>query len=473
MTSSWLSNVYKSLIHSMLFMRVIASLFRHRGYIWMPTYLPRQWSRHHLEHSKHENVHVMVLFVDHFEPSRREGRLGVEKVRTWCERYEAIARSHKDSDGVHPKHSWFYRYDYPSYECVNILSQSAHKGFGEIEFHLHHGHDTPDSFAQKLHDGVAWFNQVGAMISAEDGLQRRFGYIAGNWALDNGRRDASMSGVNTELVILGKAGCYADFTFPAFGTNAQPRKVNSIYYSKDTPKPKSYNTGIDVAVGKTPSGDLMIFEGPLYVDWEKGFIDYAALESYAPYFPKRLDYWLDANIHVLGRPNWIFIKLHTHGMQSADYLFEHQLSRLFSDLEDRFTQDFFRLHYVTAREAYNIVKAAEEQKSGDPNDYRDFCIGKPVNTHVYCNKPYCVQTYSNNQLALQIETRNADTEIAFRNLPIKSVKGGQITSLELIHDGVSLKKLKIEGAGDSVVCQTSGRGPAIRQECRLPFTRCY
>ena len=28
----------------------------------------------------------------------------------------------------------------------------------------------------------------------------------------------------------------------------------------------------------------------------------------------RLDLWKQAQIHVLGRPDWLFIKLHCHGM---------------------------------------------------------------------------------------------------------------------------------------------------------------
>lgn len=35
------------------------------------------------------------------------------------------------------------------------------------------------------------------------------------------------------------------------------------------------------------------------------------------------------------------------------------------------------LHYVTAREAYNIIKAAEAGHAGDPNDYRDFELPPP------------------------------------------------------------------------------------------------
>ena len=35
------------------------------------------------------------------------------------------------------------------------------------------------------------------------------------------------------------------------------------------------------------------------------------------------------------------------------------------------------LHYVSAREAYNIIKAAEAGKSGDPGAWRDFILPPP------------------------------------------------------------------------------------------------
>jgi hypothetical protein len=34
----------------------------------------------------------------------------------------------------------------------------------------------------------------------------------------------------------------------------------------------------------------------------------------------------------------------------------------------------YRFHYVTARELYNIVKAAEAGQKGDPGLYRDYVI---------------------------------------------------------------------------------------------------
>ncbi len=40
------------------------------------------------------------------------------------------------------------------------------------------------------------------------------------------------------------------------------------------------------------------------------------------------------------------------------------------------------LHYVTSREMYNIIKAAEAGKCGDPNAWRDFELPPPVDRTV-------------------------------------------------------------------------------------------
>lgn len=417
-------------------------LLKWKGYIWLPSYClqPKQV---HRALPRDVDIHVMVLFVDHFEPAKKEKAAGVTKVKTWCEQYAAIAGRHKDSDGVSPQHTWFYRYDYPNFECIRILSEYTYKGFGEIEFHLHHGYDTPESFSNTLCEGVAWFNQAGAMISAEQTPSRQFGYIAGNWALDNGRRDSSMSGVNTEIELLKAAGCYADFTFPAFGENSQPRKVNSIHYATSTPKPKSYSTGVDLEVERPPSGDLMIFQGPIWVDWHRSCIEYAAFESYTPYFTERLDYWLKAGIHVKGRPEWLFIKLHTHGMQSRDVFLSAQLEHMLTDLESKFKQKPFNLHYVTAREAYNIVKAAEAGETGNPDTYRNYAVKSPGNRKIYCNSPYSLLEYSSKRVRIELPPSKQYTEIWFRELPIKKIKGKNLTKIDVSYTQSSVESLDI------------------------------
>ena len=54
-----------------------------------------------------------------------------------------------------------------------------------------------------------------------------YGFIHGNWALDNSRPDGRMCGVDNELDVLRETGCYADFTLPSAPSPTQTRKINS------------------------------------------------------------------------------------------------------------------------------------------------------------------------------------------------------------------------------------------------------
>jgi hypothetical protein len=82
---------------------------------------------------------------------------------------------------------------------------------------------------------------------------------------------------------------------------------------------------------------------------------------------------------VKGRPEWVFVKIHTHGFQSRSAIFSEETDALLSQLERSYGSGDWRLHYVTAREAYNLVRAAEDGLSGDPDAYRDYQVKRPVN----------------------------------------------------------------------------------------------
>ena len=191
---------------------VLKVFWKGKMYVWLHGYLERRQRAALVVVPQDKLIDVMVLAVDHFEPVRREGAVGVQRVKGWCAEYKRLAAEHRDSDGIVPKHTWFYRYDYPNFEILNALSKYVYEGFGEIEFHLHHGYDTPESFNKRVRDGVQWFNKVGAMISAEEVPRIFFGYIAGNWALDNGRKDPKFSGVNTEISVLVELRFLCDFS---------------------------------------------------------------------------------------------------------------------------------------------------------------------------------------------------------------------------------------------------------------------
>jgi hypothetical protein len=175
--------------------------------------------------------------------------------------------------------------------------------------------------------------------------------------------------VNNELDVLQEEGCYADFTFPAWQHTAQPRQLNTIYYALDDPKrPKSYDTGTRARVGATDTGGLLLIPGPLVPFWRQGTrfprpaMDDSDLAAYRRYEASRLDRWVRAGIHVAGRPRRIFIKLHCHGAaeRNRGVLLDHDLHALFADAEARYNDGKrYRLHYLTAREMFNVVKATE------------------------------------------------------------------------------------------------------------------
>jgi hypothetical protein len=385
-----------------------------------------------------------VVCSDHFEPARRFGdEAAVETVRSWCQRYEALAGPHRDADGRPPQHTWFYRSEYPNSGCLRHLSESVFRGFGEIEFHLHHAHDTHENMVATLRAGLDWFNRYGAMRTAEARPQQRYAYVAGNSALDNGAGDDSLSGCDTELLVLRETGCYADFTFPSLGSPAQPRLTNCIYYAREDGRPKSYDKGVPVEVGKPPQGDLMIFQGPVAIDWPNGCFEEAAIEDWSPPHPRRLPAWLSAHVHVLGRPEWIFIKLQTHAMQCRNSFLSADNDAVFSAMERWWNRPPFRLHYVTAREAYNIVKAAEAGKSGDPNVYRDFVIPPPANRLLCCNLPWRLLSYTPQSVHVEIlESGSARLEFAHGSLAAVS---GRIREVEASYHKGQLIDLRIEG----------------------------
>jgi len=218
--------------------------------------------------------------------------------------------------------------------------------------------------------------------------QPLWSFIHGNWCLDNSRPDGRWCGLNNEITLLSEIGCYADFTLPSAPDGSQTKKINSIYYAKDDPyKPKSHNTGKDVEVGEQPWGDLMILQGPLCMAWKrvKGFLLMPKIENSdirleQPPAISRMKQWLNCNVHVKGKEDWVFIKVHTHGATepSMSVLFDGRLDNFFSDLEDQYNDGAnYILHYVTAREMYNIVKAAEAGEQGNPNNYRNYVVDAP------------------------------------------------------------------------------------------------
>jgi hypothetical protein len=364
--------------------------------IWLLPYL-RQQTRSKLKKSVTGGLqHIIFCLVDHFEPVSMGSTIDDERrrMRAWTTGYPLLARRHWDSDGVMPQHSWFYPGEAYRAEHLDSLSELCRQGFGEIELHLHHGYDTSESLRAHIEEALHNFNKHGALITRGEPALKTYGFIHGNMALDNSMGDPRWCGVNNELDILQETGCYADFSMPTAPARSQTRKINAIYYAVDNPHaPKSHNTGRDVEVGNRHRAGLMIVQGPLALSWSHRkwgllpHIDNGEIMAHRPATPDRVMRWVGLHIHVQARPEWVIVKVSTHGAEERHFpaLLGAPADHLYTFLETQFRSgDGYRLHYVTARELFNIVKAAESGRDGDPGQYRDFLIPP------YLNRPASV-----------------------------------------------------------------------------------
>jgi len=337
-------------------------------HIWIGSYLTQAITRAISPRPK-GITHIIFCIADHFEP--RWGKVGIEKelerVDKWISGYEPVTINHHDSDGKIPQYTFFYPIDEYTPHVFEKVTRFCEKGFGEIEIHLHHDNDTEDSLRKKLEHAKSIFGK------------RQYGFVHGNWSLGNSRIDGKWCGVNNELSVLKETGCYADFTLPSAPSETQTRKINSIYYTKDTGAPKPHNTGINVEAGKTSDGGLMIIQGPLALNWKRTKMENSGITMENPPTNDRVDLWVKQGIGVRGKADWIFVKVYTHGAQDnnlKDAYFDN-FDKMFGYLEEKYNDGVnYKLHYVTAREMYNVVKAAEAGEAGEPGLYRDYEIKK-------------------------------------------------------------------------------------------------
>jgi hypothetical protein len=374
--SAWLFPLIASLIFGFGSAWGIYKVVRWRAAIWMADYLLSS-----PEPYKSGTRDVLFCFVDHFEPDgiwssaeklplpRR-----IRRMRNWESSYAAAVDSHLDSDGRSPQHTWFFPIQHSTSPVTEILSQWPRKGWGEIEYHLHHGRKwDANQVHQQIVEDLSRLRSLGACTHG-------FAFVHGRFALAAG--DLAECLVTNELDLLKETGCYADFSFPNLYTPAQPSQVNSIFYARSTGKAKPHNRGPEVQFSNSiPDDGLMLIQGAMWMGFTKSVFDDSNLSLEQIPDPSRIDHWLASHVHVKGQANWIFFIVHSHSASenAQKMLWGGNMQHLWSALESRFKKAPWRLHYVSAREAYNIVKAAQAGKTGNPNDYRDYIILPPDN----------------------------------------------------------------------------------------------
>ncbi len=327
--------------------------------------------------------HVYVAICDHFEPHPPLSTW--ESVIRWRDEYPGLVEPFRDSDGRKPRHTFFYPVEMYQERDLHLLLELCARSGSEIEVQLHHDGDTEETLRRQLRMGIDRLVGHGCLPVDREG-RTRFGFVHGNWALANCRPDGRLCGVATELRLLREMGCYADFTFPSAPSPTQPRSVNRIGYARECGSPTALDRLTPSAAGRTGgwrdrADSLLLVEGPLAPDWSNRKwgvlprIENADLTGAYPPTPERARGWLGQRVHVEGRPDHVFIKLHTHGADkpNIDTMLGEPIAAMHRFLTTRLLEETgAALHYVTAREMVNVIHALEDELPTPPSQWFDY-----------------------------------------------------------------------------------------------------
>jgi hypothetical protein len=356
---------------------------------WLPSYA---WQRLIRPNPRGE-VHLIFALADHFEPSivpengqaRAPFAEQQRRVEQWCFEYPRAFDSWRDHEGLPFVHTYFYPAEQYERSLVHRLAEHCHSGWGEIEIHLHHGIDAPDTAENTRRQLVAFRDALArnhdSLCLLDGSGEPRYAFVHGNFTLANSARGYAC-GVDNEMEVLANTGCYADFTLPTAAFHpAQVAKINSLYECSlplNTQAP--HRKGRDLRVGRSPQIFPINVQGPLMLDFDRrarngfGRFENAALTGPNPPGLRRLRLWKKAAISVQGRPDWLFIKIHCHSMDphQRESVMGKFMQRFLSELTEGAKDRREIIHFVTARQMVNIIWAACDGREGNPGDYRDY-----------------------------------------------------------------------------------------------------
>jgi hypothetical protein len=333
--------------------------YTRNAHLWLPQYLAAQRRRPSTNPAR-----AWLTITDHFEPcwKKPDPATARERVRRWRRRWPEIAARHRDSAGRPPCYCFFFPEEEYQPEFLDPLAELKALGIADVEVHIHHD-------GEGRHDFLDRMSRFLETLATRHGLLRRvkgrtvFGFIHGNWCLDNARPDGRYCGLNDEITLLRDLGCYADFTLPCVPDASQAGPVNSIYWATDDPaRPRSHAHGVPVVAGGAAGGDLLMITGPLAVHWIgrpwwKPRIETGELASNDPPRAERCRLWLE---HAPRIGQDVFIKLYGHSAQedNAACLLDGGLDTLFSSLAAICQAAGIELRYVSAWEMRQAVDRA-------------------------------------------------------------------------------------------------------------------
>src|SRR5262249_7800678 len=124
-----------------------------RSLQWVPSFCWQQLKRR----APVGPLHLIIAVADHFEPGivlgtgERQTYAEMDeqerRLERWCSMYPTTVTPYLDADGRPFRHTYFFPAEQYNKALLQRLSEHCQAGWGEIEIHLHHGVDGPDTAA--------------------------------------------------------------------------------------------------------------------------------------------------------------------------------------------------------------------------------------------------------------------------------------------------------------------------------------
>lgn len=335
--------------------------------IWLPGYLRDRASR---LLRREPPRRLWVAITDHYEPlgGKVSMNTALDRVARWEDLWPKIAdAAPRDADGKPPCYSFFYPQEEYRSELLAPLARLTEAGIGDVEVHIHHDNETAAGFREKITTFCRQLREEHGLLH-DHGGRIVFGFIHGNWALDNSRPDGKWCGLTGEIRLLRELGCYADFTMPSIPSPTQSRILNQVYWSTGPlERPKSFDHGIKALPGAGRQGEMLMIPGPLGLRFRGRLVprmETGELASYDPPTPYRVKRWLDLAPRIGGD---IFLKLYSHGARedNAATLLgspnsESGLALLYRSLHQAATERGLEVHWASAFDLFRAVEGLTE-----------------------------------------------------------------------------------------------------------------
>jgi len=179
------------------------------AHLWLPGWCAWRMRTSGLEPPER----IWLMIADHFEPWWRspDDRKALERSARWTGLWPEIARQRCDSFGRPPCYTFFYPAEQYHPQVIDDLTRLCREGIADVEVHLHHDRDNADQFCNRMSLFIDRLHRSHGLLHTENG-RPVFGFIHGNWALDNSLPGGRHCGLNNEISLLRELGCYADFT---------------------------------------------------------------------------------------------------------------------------------------------------------------------------------------------------------------------------------------------------------------------